>query len=794
MSIHLDEYRDELVAADPALAEHLDTLVTEAARHISPAGLKTWLDGALALARLGRGGRLATLWLEEMPLVAREVGEDVIPDVMGALLKMASMVSGEVLALVVSTLPAVARRLGDADLLRGWLQLLHRMSARAPRGIRPMLGVIDELLARLTLSGLRRWVDFGAEAYRRDFAGQRAYFALETEDSKAVLQKERRGTLFIDVQRKINFYLRAFWGRDFFLRPAAADLENFRPFVAGRAMHLPDAVDDLGAVPGLELYRAMAAHMAAHLVHSEGPMAGHAAFSPAQRFMIGLLEDARVEWNAMRAFPGMGRLWRRILAEAGAGAPEGAAHEGLPVIERIAAGLLDGESRTGIAEIDTIIADFHEQIPRNPQDQDLVRTLGLALFDHLSARHLMPSLRILESIRLPWRDDNRLIWSEDEEDWLESSVFLSPREKQVRRQVNVMEFVNEVDVETAGDDAQEIWTLSSELFPYEDHGISFNEMEGKDPVRGPFHHDEWDWQVQLHRPAWVSVWEHRPKKGDPAIVDGVLTRHRGISHRIRQIVDRLRPQGLVRERKLEDGDVLDINAAVDAMVMLRMGLNPDPRITMRYRLNRRDLAVTILIDLSESTNDPLPGATPDPAGKEKGEEGKGETVLDLTRDATALLATAIDGIGDPFAVHGFNSNGREDVRYYRFKDFDEPFGEEVKARLAGMTGGLSTRMGAAMRHAGALLARRPEKNRLLLLVTDGEPADIDVRDPGYLRQDTKKAVEELRRQGISSYCLTLDPEADAYVSRIFGPTGYTVIDNVRRLPERLPTLFAALTR
>ena len=110
-----------------------------------------------------------------------------------------------------------------------------------------------------------------------------------------------------------------------------------------------------------------------------------------------------------------------------------------------------------------------------------------------------------------------------------------------------------------------------------------------------------------------------------------------------------------------------------------------------------------------------------------------------------------------------------------------------------MKGGLSTRMGAAMRHAGYHLSRRSEKRKMLLIVTDGAPSDIDERDPQHLRMDAKKAVEELNTQGIISYCLTLDHSADHYVQRIFGQNHYTIIDNVSRLPEKLPTLFASLT-
>jgi nitric oxide reductase activation protein len=115
-------------------------------------------------------------------------------------------------------------------------------------------------------------------------------------------------------------------------------------------------------------------------------------------------------------------------------------------------------------------------------------------------------------------------------------------------------------------------------------------------------------------------------------------------------------------------------------------------------------------------------------------------------------------------------------------------------RLAGMTGKLSTRMGTALRHAGHYLQQQRQSKKLLLVVTDGEPADIDVRDPQYLRYDAKRAVEELERNGIITYCLSLDPHADEYVSRIFGARNYQVIDHVERLPEKLPMLYMGLTR
>ena len=776
MSVSVEEFREQLESCAPELRDTLDGIVHEASRLMSSQGLADYLAGARGFCELGRGKDLVVTYLEEMPAVVRECGEDVIRDCVSAAMKLSSMTSGAVLALLFASLPTAARRLGDPELLRAYLALVHRLASKAPRGVRPMLEHVDELLSKVTLTGLRQWVDFGAEAYRSDLAGQARYFALETEDSRAMLRKVRRGTLFVDVQRKLNFYLRALWGRDFFVRPTIADYEGFRPYIEHGVLHVPDAVDAAGGVGGLDLYRAMVAHMAAHLVYTPRPQEG-APLAPAQRWFVGLVEDARIEHCAVTRFPGLRTLWRTLLDLERPGPVE---HESLPVIERVALALLDPEVEVGDAELDALVRRFHEEIDAREDEPEYAWHLGLELHNVFARRRALPSLRILEKMRVPYRDDNRFIWERDAEWWAQQVAYVPESQRQVRKYVSAVDMAFEVDVENAGDDAQEVWICRDEFF--DDDGVSFNEKLGKEPVSEPFHYHEWDYRVQLYRPDWVTVYERRQHRGDPEAIDAILVEHKPVSFRIRRIIDRLRPQGLIRERKLEDGDEIDINAAVDAMVELRAGRSPDPRITYRNVIRRRDLAVVILLDLSESTNDEIEGA-------------EGKTVLDLTREACALVATAIEGIGDAYAIHGFASDGRHDVHYYRFKDFDQRLDDEVKSRLAGMAGGLSTRMGAALRHAAmAHLARRSEKHRLVLLVTDGEPADIDERDPQYLRVDTKKAVEELHTMGVITYCLTLDPNADQYVQRIFGPSHYTIIDHVQRLPERLPLLFASLTR
>ncbi len=784
MSIDFSQY---ISCLDAATQEHLVALESsyhEAARVMSPRGLQNYLEGMRAMCGMGRGPDLVLAYVQEVPRVAKEVGEDVIVDLVTQMMKLSSHTSGTVIALLLSNLPLAAQRLGDAELLRGFLGLIHQLAGKAPRGLRPMMENMDELLAKLTLGGLRRWALWGAQAHARDLDGQMAYFGLKTESSRAVLQKERRGSLLVDNQRKLNFYLRALWGRAFFMRPTSGDYENrrgLRPFIEDGFFHLPDAFDTYRGISGNEIYRASAAHCAAHLVHTRQELSAQ-QLNPFQRWLIELFEDARVEHLAIQLFPGLRKLWLPFFtlpAEAGEMPP----HPTLALLLRLARALLDPDYRDPDGLIDQAVQAFHAELALRPEDDQISWDAGVAFHNALGRQAALPSLRLLEDWPVPYRDDNRYLWDFDEADFQRRGVdYIPASQRQVRKHVSLMEFVNEVEVETAGDDAQEIWVLGTELFPYEDEGVSYNQKEGKEPVSEPFHYQEWDHQVQLFRPDWATVMERRQSPGDPAEMDELLTRYRPLASRIRHLIDALQPQGVVRRRGYEEGEELDLNAAVRAMIDIRRGIMPDPRISIRITRHVRDLAVLILLDLSESTNERV-----------QKDDDTSPTVLTLTREATGLLAWAIDAIGDPFAIHGFASDGRHDVQYYRFKDFNQPYDDTPKARLAGMKGGLSTRMGAALRHAGYHLRQQPAEKRLVLLITDGEPADIDERDPQYLRHDAKKAVEDLAMQGIYTYCLTLDPLADRYVARIFGENRFAIVDHVERLPERLPAVFATIT-
>jgi hypothetical protein len=641
------------------------------------------------------------------------------------------------------------------------------------------------LFAQLTLGGLRRWATWGAQAHRTNYEEQVAYFGLESKESLAMLQKERKGTLLVDVQRRINMYLRALWGRDFFMKPTAGDFETrdgYKPFIEDYFIHLPDAYDAVegnqGVVDASQLYRAAAAHAAAHVVFTRQAISAE-SLNPWQMALIGLAEDARVEALALAKFPGLRSLWADLHTVSSSQCKTAG-----DWLNRMARAWVDPDyedTHPWIAQGRALFAQALPKMIAEPNNNTISWDIGVSLASSYKDLTEGPSFQTRTDIQTAsYRDDNRYFWAFDGYDFERSIAAGYEAPQQIRKEVNLMEFVNELEVEGAGDDAQEVWVLGTELFPYEDLGISFNESEGREPVLPPVHYGEWDHMIQLERPAWVTVQERKPKLGDPSLINDVLVEQRRLIGRMKYILDAMQPQGVQRIRKLEDGDDIDLSAALASLIDIRMGRQPDPRIMMRSVRKTRDISVLVLLDLSYSTNDKV--------------SGQDQTVLDLTRSACALLADAIQKVGDPFAIHGFCSDGRHDVNYWRFKDFDQPYDDIAKARLAGMEGKLSTRMGAAIRHATSALKAQRSTKKLLLVITDGEPADVDVRDPQYLRQDTKKAVEEAGRNGIMTYCMSLDPTADQYVRRIFGEKNYMVVDKVERLPEKLPVLYTGLTR
>lgn len=283
-------------------------------------------------------------------------------------------------------------------------------------------------------------------------------------------------------------------------------------------------------------------------------------------------------------------------------------------------------------------------------------------------------------------------------------------------------------------------------------------------------YDEWDAYAHAYRRECTTVRTYRPPEGDETWARELLQSHRILVCRVRAEFERLRSR---RERlfRQRDGDQLDVAACVEALTRMRMGRAPDDRLYVLDRAGRRALAILILVDASGSTRDPA---------------GEGHPVIEIEKIALLLASEALDALGDRYAMLTFAGHGAGDVRVTMVKRFDERAVTTVRTRIAAITPGGNTRMGAAIRHATALLAREPVAHRLLLVLSDGKPNDTDRYFEHYGVEDTRASVLEARASGVSPYCLTVDAdEPEAYVSHIFGESGHTILRHPDHLPAAL---------
>ncbi|WP_428829516.1 nitric oxide reductase activation protein NorD, partial [Acidithiobacillus thiooxidans] len=240
-----------------------------------------------------------------------------------------------------------------------------------------------------------------------------------------------------------------------------------------------------------------------------------------------------------------------------------------------------------------------------------------------------------------------------------------------------------------------------------------------------------------------------------------------------------KPTRMSPRRRQYEGEEPDLEAAVQFLIEKRAGRSPKASVYLQRRPQQRDTAVLLLADLSTSIM------------AEAGDSGV--RVVDRLRAAMLLFGEALLEVGDPFAVYGFASKYHDEVLMYPIKRFTDRFDARARALLGGLSGRLATRMGAAIRHSTKLMLRSPAQRRLLLILSDGRPADYDDGgDARYLQEDTRMAVREALELGIHAFCISLDPQGGEYLPQVFGQGHYLVLPHLDSLPARLPEVYLRL--
>ncbi len=559
---------------------------------------------------------------------------------------------------------------------------------------------------------------------------------------------------FARLERRLGGFVTALWDTNPRLQsmPVPALAPPGRVSFGHGVVRVPERFRGFTPAQATLLYHAALAHAGAHIRFTEARFT-QGSLKPVQVALISLIEDARVEHLAMRRYPGLRRLFLPFhVAVPGSGGMAPA------LLARLARALIDPGYIDGDAWVEKGRALFFAAAD-DWGSAAVSRSIGGLLGNDLGQMRVSFNAKTYV-VEPAYRDDNAGVWVASEppapdaetETWLEAAKIAPDPDESPRGPPDVAgnQPANAARAATPEDGAPPIAT-----------------------------YPEWDHLIRQARPHWVTIRAYPARVGRQAVIDAIMADHATLARRLAALIERAKVSQPRRLRRQAEGDGLDLDACIEAAIDLRAGLSPDPRINSRIERRHRDLATLVLLDVSHSTNDVLAGS--------------GTSVLALERAAAALLGDAMAGLGDRFAMRAFCSNGRHDVRYSAIKDFDGAFDGPAKRRLAGLAGSLSTRLGAALRHAGNELAGEPSYRRLLLVISDGEPSDIDVGDRRYLVEDARHAVQELSLRGIDVFCVGLDAGGDGYFGRIFGRHRIALIDRIERLPERLPMIYLRLT-
>ncbi|MBR8653017.1 VWA domain-containing protein [Achromobacter sp. Marseille-Q0513] len=631
---------------------------------------------------------------------------------------------------------SASRGAAQADEAWRWIQALHEEDPECAQAVAERL---DLLMARLSAGGLGRWVLAGLRRHERAPAAQRAYFQLRDPYAREALHGEAAARELEALQAPLSYLLTGLSRRAMTVEPQRRQSlfgPPSRPILTATHLLAPDSYTVLDGVDRWALYRAAVAHAAAHRLYSRAAQPT-GALKPLALAVVSAIEDARVECLLCAAFPGARRWFRPFVPPA----PDPADLSYAALARRLDRVLMD----PALADDNHWVNKARDLFEAQPDlgDAAAFRRLASVLANDLGQMRVRFNPQ-QHAVPVPYRDDNSYLWDHGE------SAQPPPEAHALTARGARQDAPPPTDAsppDSAPPEAAAPAELARHAYP------------------------EWDYRLGRARPDWSTVIE-RAAPGPVTGAAGGAARHKVALAQSRRL-NRGR-----RLRRQWEGDDIDLNAAIEVLVDRRLDLAPDARLFMRPGRQPCRCATLVLLDLSESANDLAASG--------------GLTVLDLEKRAALLLAGSLAGSGDGVAVHGFSSDTRAAVDYVRLLDFGEsPLGPAA-GRVEAARARHSTRLGAALRHAGELALRADAERHAIVVVTDGEPSDVDVHDPRYLVEDARAAALALRRRGLRVHCLALDARAAPQLRAMFGAGGYQLVTNPARLAAALARAYARI--
>lgn len=719
-----------------------------------------WRAAHERIDQAGYGEMIASAYRRWGPELGSVVGTDAVLRLGRSVSELAIRTDRRTASILPETAVATAKLLRQPEAFNAWLATIESTAKSAPTSLAALLENSAKILGAIDLNGFKAFVMMGIAIGRRHPDRQLGFFQMEDPEARRFFDKEEGADRFVTLQSTLRFFLSAVWDLRPPIQAATPNMPEHmrrRTGFGGGGVRVPPSYAGFGVDEARRLYQAALAHIGAHhrFTRQLFPVG---SLKPLQLATIAVIEDARVERLAMRDMPGLRSLWVPFHVARPGGPPIVTA-----LLARLSRALIDPSYQDPDGWVEKGRSLFERATDEDLADPSFSRTIGGLLGNDLGQMRLQFDAKGYV-VQPAYRDDNLGLW--DFGDAAEPTLEMHDVVEGARIEQEERDEGRRDEKPQDNEDADAVGKIS----------LSRSDSESVLVARYP----EYDYLVRRDRPEWCAVREYQVSAKNAAPILHVEEARTDISQKLANMIRAARTGRTERLRRQAEGDVLDMDACIEATISRRMNVAPDHRVYNRYERRSRDLSVLILLDASNSTSTVV--------------QGSGVSVLDIERISTVLLSHTISGLGDKFALAGFCSDTREDVRYFRIKDFEEPYDLHAKMRLAGVESGMSTRLGAAIRHAAEDLARQRSYRRLLLVVTDGEPCDIDVDDDRYLVEDARAAVHSLNRRGIDTFCVTLGSDAPSYADRIFGKGGTTTVTSVEQLPIHLPAIFHRLTR
>ena len=283
---------------------------------------------------------------------------------------------------------------------------------------------------------------------------------------------------------------------------------------------------------------------------------------------------------------------------------------------------------------------------------------------------------------------------------------------------------------------------------------------------------------------------------------------------MRRQFQHIKPESTQRVRKVSDGEEIDLDRAIEARIDIRAGLAPSERVYMRRDRARREVAAAFLVDLSASVREPVPDSDGEPDKTQIADvddrpfwavrpslverDDQRRRVIDIQKEALALMVQALEALGDEYGIYGFSGESRQSVEFYVAKELGDRLSARVWNAIAAMHSHRYTRMGTAIRHTIRKLERQSARRKVMLLISDGYPQDIDYGpnrdDREYGIHDTAQALREAELAHIQTFCVTIDRAGHDYLREMCPEGRYLIIDEVESLPVELGKVYRSLTR